>query len=247
MPRDPRQWDLTKGASKLNEHRDEVIDLFREGLSLAKIGARYGMVASGVMKWLRAAGEYDRVADCLLPECSERFTFRPRKLYCTNLHARRANARERYNKDQPKNKARSAVTQAVSKGQLVRSEICERCEVRPGYGKDGRTLIRADHHHGYDQAHELDVWWLCSRCDHEVEGLRKREIVVTREHPCLGGGKKPLTTQALTLKGETKQLIEWARENNISRKTLLSRLEQDWDRERAVTEPMRHQSRGHIH
>lgn len=183
MPRDPRQWDLTKGASKLHAHREEVLDLFRGGLALKKIGARYGMVATGVQRWLKAEGEYDRIVECLLLECSEEFPFRPRKLYCTNLHARRANARDRYDKDRPKNRARSETTKAIYSGQLVRPEVCERCEVRPGYGKDGRTLIRADHHHGYDEEHYLDIWWLCSRCDHDVEKLRKSGRTVDREHP----------------------------------------------------------------
>lgn len=186
MPRDPRLWDLTAGASQLNEVREEVIDLFRGGMALAKLGARFGMVASGVQKWLRAQGEYDREVKCSLDECDAVYSFRPGKLYCTNLHARRANARVARLKFPEKERARSALSQALYSGKIDRPKKCERCGCLPGYGKDGRSLIKADHHHGYDEAHYLDVWWICSGCDHEVERLRRDGAVVDREHPHAG-------------------------------------------------------------
>jgi len=185
MPRDPRLWDLTPGASQLNDDRDDVIDLFRGGMALAKIGAKFGMVAAGVQKWLRAQGEYDRQVTCALEECDVIYPFRPGKLYCTNLHARRANARAVRHKFPEKEQARSALSRALYSGQIDRPKKCERCGRRPGQGKDGRSLIKADHHHGYDKAHHLDVWWICSGCDHEIEKLRREGNVVDREHPLL--------------------------------------------------------------
>jgi len=183
MVRDPRLWDLTLGASRFNAHEEEVLDLFREGESLAKIAKRFGMVASAVRNWLQGKGEYDRVVKCLLPECDITYSFRPRKLYCTNLHARRANARVCYWKSIDKNKARGFVHRAIASGKIERPKGCERCGCEPSRGKDGRSLIKADHHHGYDVLHHLDVWWICSNCDHEVEKLRRAGKTVNRDHP----------------------------------------------------------------
>jgi hypothetical protein len=139
--------------------------------------------ATTVQNWLKKQGEYDREVKCSLEECDAVYAFRPGKLYCTNLHARRANARADYDKFPEKRRARRALVQAVFSGQLERPKKCERCGCTPGYGKDGRSLIKADHHHGYDEAHHLDIWWICSGCDHAVEKLRRAGKTVDREHP----------------------------------------------------------------
>lgn len=176
----PRTWS-TRG-SELDARRDEVISAFHAGDSLAAIGARVGFRASGVQNWLRAQGEYDREVKCKLPECDAKFPFRPGKDYCTNFHARRGNARDRLPKDGPKNRIRSRVSREIARGHLVRPSACERCGATPPSAKDGRPNIHADHHHGYGEAHELDVWWICSTCDAEIEKLRRDGAVVDREH-----------------------------------------------------------------
>lgn len=183
MPRDPRLWDLAKGASKLNKHRDEVIQLFRDGLSLAKLSKHYGMVATGVQKWLRMHGEYDRTTTCELPECEITFPFRPRKRYCSRLHVRRANSRVRNARPEEKikNAARNKLRQAVYDGRVLRPLKCERCNQLGGFAKDGRSLIQADHHHGYENDHALNIWWICKSCDTEIEKLRRSGLIVTKE------------------------------------------------------------------
>ena len=183
MPRDPRLWDLTGGASKLNTHRDVVLEMFRAGKALADIGKKFGMCASGVQRWLRAEGEYERCVRCALPECEVEFPFRAKKLYCSNLHARRANARVWYARSEVQNAARYAVNRALVNGLLIRPSSCERCGSTPPRGKDGRAAIHADHHRGYDEAHRLDIWWVCSTCDYKIENLRAAGKVINRDHP----------------------------------------------------------------
>jgi hypothetical protein len=169
-------WNSGKGQSLLHEHRDEVLKLFREGLALKKIGAKFDMTATAVQSWLKNQGE----------ECDEVFPFRPRKLYCTNLHARRANARDQSKKagQAEKNRARSKAQRALYRGDITRPTKCERCGKKPKKGKDGRTGIRADHHLGYTVEHALDIWWICTMCDHEVEKLRKAGKTVNKSNPC---------------------------------------------------------------
>lgn len=180
------RWDTRKGASGLNEHADEVLGLFRDGVALARIGARFGFVATAVQNWLKARGEYEREVECELPECGVRFPFRPQKRYCSRLHVRRANARARNARPQEKlkNAARNKLRKAVYEGRIVRPTACERCGSEPGFGADGRNRVQADHHHGYDDECALDVWWICVPCDAEVERLRRGGATVTRERPC---------------------------------------------------------------
>ncbi len=186
MPRDPRLWDLTKGASKLNAHRDEVLSLYWNRVSLAAIGARFGMAASGVLKWIRENGGNDRVVICELPECEQTFPFNLRQRYCSRLHVRRANARARNQRpeERQKNRARGKLHQAVYSGRVERPLHCERCGERPESAADGRSLVQADHHRGYDDAHALDVWWICKVCDVEVEKLRAEGKTINKDNPC---------------------------------------------------------------
>ena len=74
-----------------------------------------------------------------------------------------------------KERARSAVNMAIQRGDLVRPEECSRCEKKPGKARDGRSLIRAHHHNGYDKAHWLDVEWVCASCDMKKEGEERCE------------------------------------------------------------------------
>jgi hypothetical protein len=59
--------------------------------------------------------------------------------------------------------ARNQCKRAVRDGTLVRLRICERC----GSDNNGRSL-HGHHWHGYDEAHALDVQWLCGSCHSKV-------------------------------------------------------------------------------
>ena len=64
-----------------------------------------------------------------------------------------------------KDKARMAAWQATQQGLLVVPEVCQLCGCNPGKGPNGCRLLRADHWHGYDAEHWLDVQWVCPSCD----------------------------------------------------------------------------------
>lgn len=67
-------------------------------------------------------------------------------------------------------KARDAVKCAIRNGKLTRGP-CEFCGERDD--------VQAHHHNGYDEAHRLDVKWLCRTCHNKVHGklggLEKQE------------------------------------------------------------------------
>src|SRR5688572_17760617 len=54
------------------------------------------------------------------------------------------------------------VRSALSRGDLTRPTSCGRCGRTPPPSRDGRSLIHAHHHHGYECP--LDVEWLCAWC-----------------------------------------------------------------------------------
>lgn len=62
-------------------------------------------------------------------------------------------------------KVYSLYRSAIRAGILIRPDTCSRCGERPGYGRDGRSLIQG-HHHDYSKP--LDVEWICAKC-HRVE------------------------------------------------------------------------------
>jgi len=62
-------------------------------------------------------------------------------------------------------KAYSLVRRAITSGDLVRPESCEKCLGTPSKAVDGRSKIQA-HHHDYSKP--LNVQWLCAKC-HRVE------------------------------------------------------------------------------
>lgn len=67
--------------------------------------------------------------------------------------------------EKQKERARGAARYAVKKGILTRPDACPRC---------GSTENRIDahHHKGYDDAHRLDVVFLCTVChgkDHRID------------------------------------------------------------------------------
>lgn len=85
-----------------------------------------------------------------------------------------------------KNKARRAVRAAEIAGLILCPEICPSCGRNPGRAKDGRRLLEAHHHAGYDRP--LEIQWLCSVCH-------------KREHPNRGAlnGNAKLTPEMVAL------------------------------------------------
>ena len=55
-------------------------------------------------------------------------------------------------------KARSAVTEAIASGKLIRPSVCSSCS---------KACKPEAHHDSYDQDKRLDVRWLCKQC-HET-------------------------------------------------------------------------------
>ena len=84
-------------------------------------------------------------------------------------------ARQRSEAQRLKRQARAAVRQAERSGTLTRPLWCEVCRTYPGTDSRGRSLLRADHHRGYDPAHWLDVRWICAVCDQRAEGRARRK------------------------------------------------------------------------
>lgn len=66
-----------------------------------------------------------------------------------------------------KDRARGAVRSALIRGRLVRPDRCQKCGQKPPTAKDGRSLIHAHHHKGYECP--LDVEWLCVTCHFEED------------------------------------------------------------------------------
>lgn len=60
-----------------------------------------------------------------------------------------------------KMRARRIVRTAIQSGLLSRPNACSKCGASPS-SRDGRALIHAHHHKGYDNP--LDVEWLCPKC-----------------------------------------------------------------------------------
>jgi hypothetical protein len=77
-------------------------------------------------------------------------------------HMRNYKARNRNNPQfRARILARAAVYAAVRTGKLRKPRQCQAC---------GRTRsVQAHHHHGYDDAHRLDVAWMCVECHRAAE------------------------------------------------------------------------------
>lgn len=93
--------------------------------------------------------------------------------------------RQRYSAN-PQNRtkeiARTAVNKAIHAGHLTRPESCDLCSRVPGRGRDGRSLIRADHYMGYAPEHHLTIQWVCTTCDGALERERAIRREKTAEH-----------------------------------------------------------------
>jgi hypothetical protein len=94
----------------------------------------------------------------------------------SRVHMARYRARP---ESKQQDRARMKVREAIKYGRLAKPSTCQRCGQSPARGRDGRSLLRADHWHGYDDAHALDVQWICARCDGEVERERAHHRVAS--------------------------------------------------------------------
>ncbi len=72
-----------------------------------------------------------------------------------------------------KEAARGALGYAVATGKIIRPDTCSLCHANPERSRSGRSLIRADHWHGYAPAHHLYIQWICARCDGKTERERR--------------------------------------------------------------------------
>lgn len=64
-----------------------------------------------------------------------------------------------------KNQARRAVAGAIRNGKLKRPKKCEICNSREKIGRNGQSLLYADHYKGYDKKNWLNVRFICRPCD----------------------------------------------------------------------------------
>lgn len=83
--------------------------------------------------------------------------------------ASRERGRAARNRSPEKAAARAAVRNAITSGRLIRPDRCQACGDVDRRGADGRRLIHAHHHQGYDRP--LAVQWLCAIC-HAAEHRR---------------------------------------------------------------------------
>ncbi len=65
-------------------------------------------------------------------------------------------------------RAYGAVKRALLRGDLIRPKHCGKCTCAVGPASDGRSMIHAHHHAGYNAP--LDVEWLCSSCHKGKDG-----------------------------------------------------------------------------
>ena len=89
-----------------------------------------------------------------------------RAYYKKNLKYSRKLKRRRGANDRSKNRkkyrVRALVAAAVRLSILKRPKRCSECRTVPKPRIDGRSMIHAHHHKGYDKP--LDVIWLCAKC-----------------------------------------------------------------------------------
>lgn len=72
--------------------------------------------------------------------------------------------------------AQRAVRRAVRRGVLTRREMCEHCGRSPNY------TLHGHHYNGYDEAHILDVEWLCRSCHSKIHSGRLGGLATARNH-----------------------------------------------------------------
>lgn len=73
-----------------------------------------------------------------------------------------------------KARAKHMVADAIMRGDLVRPDQCSACKAIPPKAVDGRPLIQAHHHNGYENP--LDVIWLCVFCHAKEHRAHSKRI-----------------------------------------------------------------------
>ncbi len=58
--------------------------------------------------------------------------------------------------------AQQILHRALRKGEIIKPSVCNVCGEKERLARDGRTLLQAHHHNGYDKP--FDVKWLCVWC-----------------------------------------------------------------------------------
>jgi hypothetical protein len=79
--------------------------------------------------------------------------------------SRRRKAQRHRQRHPHKEAARVAVSVAIKTGRLRVPGRCSAC------GRSDSGRIEAHHHRGYDDAHWLDVVWLCHPCHMHADGI----------------------------------------------------------------------------
>ena len=64
-----------------------------------------------------------------------------------------------------KERARYIARYAIIKGVIKRPDNCEDCGIKDIPLADGRSGLRMDHHLGYEEKNQLNVKFICIKCD----------------------------------------------------------------------------------
>lgn len=126
-------------SDKRKRDYPEAINLYAAGLSLQDIAAFYGRSRQAMWGWMSRRA----------------VKLRPQLRFGKDNHFYRGG-------ETASDRAQNLLEEAVEKGIVTRSSVCETCGSR-GTFKDGRTAIQA-HHSDYNKP--LEVQWLCQRCHH---------------------------------------------------------------------------------
>jgi hypothetical protein len=98
-----------------------------------------------------------RHADGHYPVCRECMAKKTRAWYARNSDTVKEKNSSREKENPEKRNAWMVLNTAIARGDIRKPNRCESCN------KSGR-LIEAHHWKGYDDAHQLDVQWLCRSC-----------------------------------------------------------------------------------
>lgn len=116
----------------------QSVDLYRDGLSLGQIAARFGVTRQSMHDLLK-----------------RRIELRPQLRFGKDNHFYRDGRRA-------VDRAQNKLEKAIARGEVV-PRPCEVCGTE-GTMADGRRLVQAHHD---DYSRPLDVRWLCQPCHHE--------------------------------------------------------------------------------
>lgn len=148
--------DSFKEVTYIAAHRkdySQAIDMYNGGFSIEEIADYYGVTRQSMWMWLKRRN----------------VEFRDNKKYGKENHFYRGTKADDH--------AQNVLEEAIEKGLVKRSEVCECCG-KSYRMKDGRTAIQA-HHCDYNRP--LDVMWLCQKCHHEWHKNNKAKEVTPSE------------------------------------------------------------------